>query len=56
MTLIGDGGLLPGLIKLALERGLTAELTRSPGLPEGRPGGAGDAQRPQRQLTDDGAL
>ena len=35
----GDGGLIPGLIKLALERGLKAELTDHLGYDQGDPAG-----------------
>ncbi|WP_267626834.1 transposase, partial [Gordonia sputi] len=35
----GDGGLIPGLIKLALERGLKAELTDHLGYEKGDPAG-----------------
>jgi putative transposase len=38
VTLTGDGWLLPGLIKLALERGLAAELTDHLGYEKGDPG------------------
>jgi len=39
VVLTGDGGLLPGLIKLALERGLAAELTDHLGYAKGDPAG-----------------
>ena len=39
VTLTGEGGLLPGLIKLALERGLAAELTEHLGYDKGDPAG-----------------
>ena len=39
VALTGDGGLLPGLIKLALERGLAAELTDHLGYEKGDPVG-----------------
>lgn len=39
VVLTGDGGLLPGLIKLALERGLAAELTDHLGYEKGDPVG-----------------
>src|SRR5215469_2211002 len=37
VALTGEGGLLPGLIKLALERGLAAELTDHLGYEKGDP-------------------
>ncbi len=37
VALTGEGGLLPGLIKLALERGLAAELTEHLGYEKGDP-------------------
>lgn len=37
VVLTGEGGLLPGLIKLALERGLAAELTDHLGYEKGDP-------------------
>ncbi len=39
VVLTGEGGLLPGLIKLALERGLAAELTDHLGYEKGDPAG-----------------
>lgn len=39
VALTGEGGLLPGLIKLALERGLAAELTDHLGYEKGDPAG-----------------
>ncbi|MFC7752176.1 IS256 family transposase [Tsukamurella soli] len=39
LQLTGDGGLLPGLLKLALERGLAAELTDHLGYDKGDPEG-----------------
>ncbi|MGV0688209.1 transposase, partial [Mycolicibacterium thermoresistibile] len=39
VALTGEGGLLPGLIKLALERGLAAELTDHLGYEKGDPVG-----------------
>ncbi|WP_080527996.1 IS256 family transposase [Mycobacteroides abscessus] len=39
VVLTGEGGLLPGLIKLALERGLAAELTGHLGYEKGDPAG-----------------
>ena len=39
VALTGEGGLLPGLIKLALERGLAAELTGHLGYEKGDPVG-----------------
>ena len=39
VQLTGEGGLLPGLIKLALERGLAAELTDHLGYDKGDPAG-----------------
>lgn len=39
VVLTGEGGLLPGLIKLALERGLAAELTDHLGYEMGDPAG-----------------
>jgi len=39
VVLTGEGGLLPGLIKLALERGLAAELTDHLGYAKGDPAG-----------------
>jgi len=39
VVLTGDGGLLPGLIMLALERGLAAELTDHLGYAKGDPAG-----------------
>ncbi len=46
VVLTGDGGLLPGLIKLALERGLAAELTDHLGYAKGDPAGRLVAQCP----------
>ena len=37
ITMTGDGGLIPGLIKAALERGLAAELTDHLGYEKGSP-------------------
>ena len=54
MVLTGEGGLLPGLIKLALSGGL-AGVDRSPGLCQGRSGRSGAAQCPQRQHPENGA-
>ena len=39
VQITGDGGLIPGLIKLALERGLKAELTDHLGYDKGDPAG-----------------
>ena len=39
VALTGEGGILPGLIKLALERGLAAELTEHLGYEKGDPAG-----------------
>ncbi|WP_431840905.1 transposase, partial [Gordonia hongkongensis] len=39
VQITGDGGLIPGLIKLALERGLKAELTDHLGYAKGDPAG-----------------
>lgn len=39
IQITGDGGLIPGLIKLALERGLKAELTDHLGYEKGDPAG-----------------
>ncbi|MGH3481498.1 MAG: transposase, partial [Nocardioidaceae bacterium] len=40
IEMTGDGGLIPGLIKAALERGLQAELTEHLGYEKGDPGAA----------------
>jgi hypothetical protein len=47
IQITGDGGLIPGLIKLALERGLKAELTDHLGYEKGDRAGL-EAQCPQR--------
>ncbi|WP_035760830.1 transposase, partial [Gordonia amicalis] len=39
VQITGEGGLIPGLIKLALERGLKAELTDHLGYEKGDPAG-----------------
>ena len=55
MALTGEGGLLPGLIKLALERGLAAELTGHLGYEKGDPVGRLLPNARNGQLVQDGA-
>nr|WP_306789654.1 transposase [Mycolicibacterium aubagnense] len=57
----GEGGLLPGLIKLALERGLAAELTDHLGYEKGDPAGrvlpnARNGSSPKTVLTEAGPV
>ena len=56
VQLTGDGGLVPGLIKAALERGLGAELTDHLGYEPGDPGGGAVRELPQRHDTEDFGL
>lgn len=61
VALTGEGGLLPGLIKLALERGLTAELTDHLGYEKGDPVGrelpnARNGASPKTVLTEAGPV
>ena len=52
----GADGLLPALVKEALERGLAAWLERAPGLRQGRADLPGAQQRQERDHTQDGGL
>ncbi|SHX12489.1 transposase [Mycobacteroides abscessus subsp. abscessus] len=61
VALTGEGGLLPGLIKLALERGLAAELTDHLGYEKGDPIGrvlpnARNGSSPKTVLTEAGPV
>ncbi len=61
VVLTGEGGLLPGLIKLALERGLAAELTDHLGYVKGDPAGralpnARNGSTPKTVLTEAGPV
>ena len=61
VALTGEGGLLPGLIKLALERGLAAELTDHLGYDKGDPAGrvlpnARNGTSPKTVLTEAGPV
>ncbi|OBG40014.1 IS256 family transposase [Mycolicibacter virginiensis] len=61
VALTGEGGLLPGLIKLALERGLAAELTDHLGYEKGDPVGrelpnARNGASPKTVLTEAGPV
>lgn len=61
VALTGEGGLLPGLIKLALERGLAAELTDHLGYAKGDPAGrllpnARNGSTPKTVLTEAGPV
>ena len=61
VALTGEGGLLPGLIKLALERGLAAELTDHLGYEKGDPAGrvlpnARNGSSPKTVLTEAGPV
>lgn len=61
VVLTGEGGLLPGLIKLALERGLAAELSGHLGYEKGDPAGrllpnARNGSTPKTVLTEAGPV
>lgn len=61
VVLTGEGGLLPGLIKLALERGLAAELSGYLGYEKGDPAGrlmpnARNGSTPKTVLTEAGPV
>ena len=56
VSMTGADGLLPALVKEALERGLAAWLERAPGLRQGRADLPGAQQRQERDHTQDGGL
>jgi putative transposase len=55
LTLTGDGGLLPEVVKAVLERGPAAQLTGHLSYEKGDPAGRGspNSQRSQRDIRGD---
>ena len=54
LSLTGEGGFLPEMIKAVLERGMEAELTGHLGYDKGDPAGQGVGQLAQREHPEDG--
>src|ERR671921_2758810 len=54
LTLTGEGGFLPEMIKAVLERGLATELTEHLGYERGDPGGRGSPNSQRHQSQDAG--
>src|ERR671921_1445883 len=54
LTLTGEGGFLPEMVKAVLERGLAAELTEHLGYERGDPAGRGSPNSQRHQSQDAG--